>query len=158
MGRQFDDVMNGVKYSRNPLPNPVTSEVIGSIETDVDRIVLRRSSKRWASNFEYWLRDTLGNPMGYIKVMVHDTGEFALCDIEVRPEYRGHKLSHRLIRAVEKIQGQELIHTGGYTPEGLAAIAGLFHDKEYIEGERKRTFNSMTFVDDWDKMWAKYPI
>lgn len=144
-----------------PLPSnvKVTPELIGSPETDVDRIVYQDVKKRWGTDSHVWLHDTEGHPIAYIKVMKDDEKkDIGLCDIEVRPEFRGHKLSKRLIEAVEKNEGRKIVHTGGYTPEGLRSIAPLFHNDEEMKIEREKIgFNSMTFVNDWDHKQPTYP-
>ena len=142
-----------------PLPSnvKVTPELIGSPETDVDRIVYQDVAKHWGTYSHVWLNDTEGHTIAYIKVMKDDK-EIALCDIEVRPEFRGRKLAKRLIEAVEKNEGQKIVHRGGYTPEGLRSIAPLFHNAEEMKIEQEKIgFNSMTFVRDWDHKQPEYP-
>lgn len=160
LARQYDDVFRGVKRKKFPPVGRVTDELIGDPSTDVERISdvskVRVSGNYRVVERQLWLHDTEERPIAFIKVNEYPD-RLGLCDVEVRPEYRGRKLSHRLIEAVEKKLGQKMTHDGGYTPEGLRSVAPYFKTEEEIDLE-KGTFNSMTFVTDWDREWAKYPL
>lgn len=158
MNRQFADIFSGVKRKKFPPITEVTDELIGSPETDVERLTSRSEEKGWgnsmATSHQLWLHDTEERPIAFIQVNeYHSDNTLGICDIEVRPEYRGRKLGKRLIEAVEKKFEQKLNHYGGYTPDGLKSIAPLFKSKEEIATGDYSMFDPMTFVKDWDKAW-----
>lgn len=161
MARQYNDVLKGVRRTFPPL-GEITEKLVGDVTTDVARTEVKASKKNYMqpiTEHQLWLRDTEGRPMAFIKVNENTTtGEVGLCDVEVRPEYRGRKLGARLIKATEVMLGKPVVHTGGYTPEGLKHIAPLFHTAEEVEELKYNTFGSMTFVSDWDRAWPKYPL
>lgn len=160
LARQYNDVFSGIKRKKFAPVGEVTDELIGDPATDVERLSeVSRSTWRSVGGVterQLWLHDTEERPIAFIKVNEYPD-RLGLCDVEVRPEYRGRKLSHRLIEAVEKKLGQKMTHEGGYTPEGLRSIAPYFKTDEEIANSRD-TFRSMTFVTDWDREWAKYPM
>lgn len=161
LSRQYNDVMRGVKFKRNPPPEVITDEIVGSPATDRSRLDKRQGFPgRWKTAHQVFLRDTEGRPMAFVHFNEDQQGgPLSLCDVEVRPEYRGRKLSHRLLKAVEEEFGKPLEHTGGYTLAGLKALAPLFHGEEDLtSGKVQDVFPPMTFVEDWDRAWAKYPL
>lgn len=156
ISRQYHDILEGIKRPRLPKKFVVTDELIGSPDTDVERLsVSSEHNKPFGKVSHIWLSDTEGHPIAYIKVSQEEKGLY-LYDIEVREEFRGHGLSKRIIKAVEKNTGMKMKHEGGYTPEGLRSVAPLFHDEKWIEEEKERTFSSMKFVTDWDTKMPKY--
>lgn len=145
----------------------VPQELLGSAGSDVDRLIVAESRKYMAGKpedpeaFHVFLKDVEGRPMAFIKVVKNfKTQELELNDIEVREEYRGNKLSHRLIKACEKSFGLPMTHRdGGYTASGLTSVASLFHSPEEIDNWNEYSiYNEMTFIHDWDEMQAKYPF
>lgn len=161
IARQYDDVLTGVKRTF-PALHEVTDELVGDESTDVSRTEIKASKKSYhlpITEHQLWLRDTEGRPMAFIKVNEDASkGRVSLCDVEVRPEYRGRKLGARLIKATEALLGKPVVHDGGYTPDGLKHIAPLFHTPQDLEAEAYSTFSPMTFVNDWDRAWPKYPF
>lgn len=120
MARQYNDVLTGVKRTFPPL-GEVTEKLVGDVTTDVTRTEIKASKKDYSrpiTEHQLWLRDTDGRPMAFIKVNENSsTGEVGLCDVEVRPEYRGRKLAQRLIKATEEKLGKPVVHTGGIRPK-----------------------------------------
>lgn len=159
LARQYNDLWSGIRRKKfPPIPEKITPELLGDPSTDVERLSVQ-SKKKWNSgvtSHHIWLHDTEERPIGFINVNEYE-GRLGLCDIEVRPEYRGNKLSTRLMDAVEKKFGQKLTHEGGYTPDGYERVAKRFHDEESM-ARTKAEFNPQTFVANWDKEWSKYPI
>lgn len=162
MERQYHDVLEGVRVKRLPAPEKVTPEIIGSEDTDSERTLIKASrTGRLADSHQLFLHDTEGRAIAFIQVNTyHSDGRLGLCDIEVRPEYRGHKLARRLIKATEEEFGKKMTHEGGYTPDGLKHIAPLFKSEEGLSELRGSisTFSPMTFIDDWEREWPKYPL
>lgn len=160
LARQYNDVFSGIKRKKFPPVSEVTAELVGDPSTDVERLS-EVSKKKFGgvdsiTEHQLWLHDTEDRPIAFIKVNEY-SDRLGLCDVEVRPEYRGLKLSHRLIEATEKKLGRKMTHEGGYTPEGLRSIAPFF--KSGLElATAEASFRSMTFVSDWDREWAKYPL
>lgn len=160
MMRQYSDLNSGIVRKRFSKKFTVSDELIGSEETDVERLTdvkllhyAKIDDSFWRA--QTWLKDTEGRPIAFIELMKKDDKTVELCDIEVRPEFRGRKLSRRLIKAVEKKMNMKMIHTGGYTTDGLKSIAPLFHSEESLkEVEKKKTYSEMSFVMDWDRQYS----
>lgn len=103
-----------------------------------------------------------GIEVAYLSVMLVDeyfTGDttptLLLCDIEVREEYRRQGYSKEIIKAVSEHFGQQVLTTGSYTPEGLAALKGRVPlARGSKEDNTKPSFRSMNFVEDWEKHYA----
>lgn len=159
MMRQYSDMnMNGtVKKLPYKKKFTVTGDLIGDSSTDVERLeepVLSNTFNEYISHT--WLKDTEGRPMGFIRYM--QIGKrLELCDVEVRPEFRGNGLGKRMIKAVEESLGNTMVHTGGYTDAGLRSIAPLFHSDDDVEELKNssHTYNPMSFVLDWDRKYTK---
>lgn len=160
MMRQYSDLNSGIvrkKFSKN---FNVSDGLIGNEETDVERLTdvkllhyAKMNDSFWRA--QTWLTDTEGRPIAFIEFMKRDDETLELCDIEVRPDFRGRKLSRRLVKAVEKQMNMKMIHTGGYTADGLKSIAPLFHSEESLkEIEKKKTYSEMSFVMDWDRQYS----
>ena len=100
-----------------------------------------------------WLLDHEGTALG----MIHWShqpgkrfGEACICDIEVREEYRGRGLAKRLILSVEDELSETLHTTGGFTPEGEAALGTTPQHPGYPKPSHG--YRSMSFVHDWDSL------
>lgn len=161
MMRQYSDLNSGIvrkKFSKN---FSVSDELIGNEEKDVERLsdikllqYANINDSFWRA--QTWLTDTEGRPIAFIEFMKKNDKTLELCDIEVRPEFRGRKISKRLVKAVEKKMNMAMIHTGGYTADGLKSIAPLFHSEESLrEVKNKKTYSDMSFVMDWDRQYSK---
>lgn len=123
-------------------------------EFEDDWTMLVESANRFHPEYKRaWLLDHEGTPLG----MIHWShspgerfGEACICDIEVREEFRGRGLAKRLILSVEDQIGERLHTTGGFTPEGEAALGAT----PQHPGHPKPThgYRSMNFVHDWDSL------
>lgn len=148
------NVLDGKKRRKFPKEFVVTDELVGPADTDVERL----SGDSYDGRHALWLRDTEGRPMAYLKIMENDE-TLQLCDLEVRPEFRGRGLVKRIVRAAELKHGKKMTHNGGYTPEGLVSIAPLFHSAEELSKIRDvHLYPSMTFVESWDSAYPRHPL
>lgn len=94
--------------------------------------------------------DETGETVTYLSCLLHhDIVE--LCDLEVREGYRGRGYSKTMIDAVQEYFGKTLVHTGGYTPDGLERIAHYFHPYNVVVSIRPE-FRPMSFVYNWEQM------
>lgn len=160
MMRQYSDLNSGIVRKKFSKKFTVSDELIGTEETDVERLTeikLLRSAqmedRSW--NAQTWLTDTENRPIAFIEFLKRDDKTVELCDIEVRPEFRGRKLAKRLVKAVERKMNVKMIHTGGYTADGLKSIAPLFHSEESLEEVKKQmAYSDMSFVMDWDRAYS----
>lgn len=124
--------------------------------------------------FITWLIDTTtGDSRGMIEFSTGGDELPTLCDIEIRKEYRGNALGKKFINFLNDRLSVPLHTTGHYTPEGWRSLGdflplnemGQYEKKEYERSiklfGRKKTrhnpigvgFNSMNFVDNWDKLY-----
>ena len=95
-------------------------------------------------------------PVAHLKTLGYSTdsnGEcrLMLCDVEVRESYRGQGLTRTLISAVEKIEGQPMWTSGGFTPLGAQALSWMRVCPWDTPGVK---YKDMAFVQDWDTMSA----
>lgn len=160
MMRQYSDLNSGIVRKKFSKKFTVSDELIGTEETDVERLTeikllryAQMEDRFWKA--QTWLTDTENRPIAFIEFLKRDDKTVELCDIEVRPEFRGRKLAKRLVKAVERKMNVKMIHTGGYTADGLKSIAPLFHSEESLEEVKKqKTYSDMSFVMDWDRQYA----
>ena len=82
----------------------------------------------------------------------------AICDIEIREDFRGQKLGLKLIGMVEEfIIGEKLYTSGGFTPEGFRAFAGVVPVyPDLVNEELKVKYGSMSFIHSWDNFQTEY--
>lgn len=109
---------------------------------------LARSEKGPDGGWHHWL-EVDGVIVSYAKV--YDKGDHVeLCDIETREGYRNKGYATQILRQVAREHGQtEIIHNGGYTPDGAAFLKGkVKRSDDYPPG----SFEPMSFVHDWDSM------
>lgn len=116
-----------------------------------------------AGHKEYrtWLLED-GIAVAYLSLIMVDeyfTGDteptLLLCDIEVREEYRRQGYSKEIIEHANEHFGMQVMTTGSYTPEGLAALKGRVPlARGSKEDEDKPSFRSMNFVEDWSKHYT----
>lgn len=100
-----------------------------------------------------WLRNPEGVAVGMLHWSERAGAEAVICDIEVREAYRGKGYAKKLITTVEGLIGRKLHTTGGFTPEGLAALGNTPLAKgEYAKAEVH--YRSMNFVEDWDRLYT----
>lgn len=104
-----------------------------------------------------WYRLPDGTPVG----MIHWSNrqeEYTvpcICDIEVREEYRGQGHARRMIQEVEQRTGVRLHTTGGFTPEGRAALEAMTPQHPFMP-KPQYGYDSMAFVHDWDDLVSKH--
>lgn len=123
-------------------------------EFDDDSVMLvERTNVVFPEYKRAWLRDHQGEVIG----MIHWShkpgerfGEACICDIEVREEHRGRGVAKRLILSVEDRIGDRLHTSGGFTPEGEAALGKT--PQHPGQPKPKHGYRSMNFVHDWDSM------
>lgn len=100
-----------------------------------------------------WLMDQKGTALGMIHWSYRPGkrfGEACICDIEVREQYRGRGLAKRLILSVEEHIGARLHTTGGFTPEGEAALGATPQHPGHPKPAHG--YSAMSFVHDWDAL------
>lgn len=95
-----------------------------------------------------------GKPVCYMRLMEKDYygGFVCLCTLETRKEFQRQGYATLMIRMVEEALGKKLASSDGFTPEGFAAVCGKIPMLPLYEAPTKPNFESMTFVEDWDKM------
>ena len=126
-----------------------------------DRIVLKDDYMLLVENtrhrdfFKSWLRDKSGATIGMLHWSQQENRPAVLCDIEVRDGYRDQGNAKRMIEAVEEKIGEKLHTTGSFTPEGFAKLSKTPLNGEYGQLPAKIRFNSMTFVEDWHKLYTE---
>lgn len=100
-----------------------------------------------------WWAEQDGTPVAYMKTLTYPDERYCgarlvLCDIEVRDGHRGQGLVSVLVEHAQATTGLVLHTTGGYTPEGAAALMGRL---AVLPGHTEKVaWESMTFVQDWD--------
>jgi hypothetical protein len=94
--------------------------------------------------------DDTGTPVAYLSCLPQSE-VLELCDLEVREWYRGRGYSKAIIGAAQERFGKTIVHTGGYTPDGLERIAHYFHPYNVVASMRPE-FRPMSFVYDWEQM------
>lgn len=103
-----------------------------------------------ATNLRGWL--LLNNvPIGMIRTLMTTWTTLdgpTVCDVEVRPEFRGQGHSKRLYAAMEQFVGATLYTNGHYTPEGFERLRGKA--KQIPSEDAGTRFSSQNFVEDWD--------
>jgi hypothetical protein len=83
-------------------------------------------------------------------------GMASLCTIETRPGFQGKGYGSMIIAEASKATGLTIGTTGGFTPEGFKAFSGKLPRILDFPVPTKPTFESMTFIDDWDKEFRYY--
>lgn len=160
MLKQYDDIYSGVIRKKFKKKFVISDALIGDDKTDVERLseLTLLNYADIDDNFwraQTWLTDTEGRPIAFIEFLKRNSTTLELCDIEVRPEFRGRKISKRIIQAVEKKMNMTMIHNGGYTADGLKHIAPLFHSGEDLRAlTEKEVYSPMSFVMDWDRQYS----
>lgn len=93
-----------------------------------------------------------GIAVSYLKLMTKDeyAGWASLCTIETRPGFQKKGYAKSIIAEAGEALGLEVGITGGYTPEGFVAFSGKVPRILGIPEPKKATFESMTFIEDWN--------
>ena len=107
------------------------------------------------AKYEAWLVVD-GVPVSYMHLMEKESyeGFVCLCTLETREGYQRKGYSKIMMRMVEEKLGQKLASGDGFTPEGFAAVCGKIPMLPLYEAPTKPNYDSMTFVEDWDKMYG----
>lgn len=111
---------------------------------------------------EFWMDIADGTPVAFAKVHTRlgqrdRAYRLTVCDIEVRPGYRGRGYARALIAAIEDVFGERLHTTGSYSPSGFAAF-GKHLPVHPGEAASVSFEDDMTFVDDWDGRVPRYRL
>lgn len=95
-----------------------------------------------------------GVAVSYIKLMTKAeyAGWASLCTIETRPDFQGQGYAKALLAKAGEALNLEVGTTGGYTPEGFVAFSGKLPRILEIPEPKKPTFESMTFIEDWENL------
>lgn len=128
----------------------VYGETTISLGDDVEIHV--ESTDQYGPTAKHWWLRLDGTPVAYLHTLTYpnrpvEQCPFVLCDIEVRPGYRGRGLSRRIVAAAEAAEGHRLHTSGSFTPLGARALGWV----PVIPGNRAGvSFDDMDFVADWD--------
>ena len=116
------------------------------------KLKIQFTPRGFGMTYNCWLmRD--GVPVSYVKVGdAEEDGVVDLYEIETRPGCRRMGYAKEILERVSKTLGVEITHDGGYTPDGLAAIAPLFESAETLESNPVADYSPQSLVLDWDKM------
>jgi hypothetical protein len=108
---------------------------------------------RSRKSFTAWFQVN-GINAGMIRFLVGGNDVATICDIEIRKEFRGQKLSVHCIRLLEELVVEDTLYTSGhYTPEGFRSLSDNVPLLPYAasQGEIPTIdYKSMSFVHDWD--------
>lgn len=107
----------------------------------------------------HWLLLPTGEAVAFCRSLYYSsrsTHRLILCEVEVRPAYRGAGLSREIIEAAEAYYGERMWATGAFTEAGLRSLA--FVPLVPNSGPRRARFHEMDFVKDWHNLIEKYPL
>jgi len=113
----------------------------------------RKDIGSYASTYEFiMLAD--GIAVSYVKLLHKaEYGDMVtLCTIETRPGFQRKGYAKVILAKASEALGLKVGSTGGYTPEGFVAFSGKIPRILEIPEEKKPTFESMTFIDDWENL------
>lgn len=116
------------------------------------KLKIQFTPRGFGMTYKCWLmRD--GTPVSYVKVGdAEEDGVVDLYEIETRPGCRRMGYAKEILDRVSKALNVEIVHNGGYTPDGLAAIAPMFESTETLESNPVADYSPQSFVLDWDRM------
>lgn len=120
--------------------------------SNILKLKIQFTPRGFGMTYNCWLmRD--GSPVSYVKVGdAEEDGVVDLYEIETRPGCRRMGYAKEILERVSKTLSVEIVHDGGYTPDGLAAIAPLFESAKTLESNLAAEYSPQSFVLDWDKM------
>lgn len=153
------------------------TQCLGEVECSPDVSLLVRAPSMYYFHMnlprnvlELWLVEK-GETVGVLKIMAQKinqpitevTPETIVSCIEIKPSYRGKGKAGELLRLAEEHVVSTRIHSGGhYTPEGEKFLAGKLPYTRQALAEKDWGglgigvhFNSMSFVDNWEKFYLK---
>ena len=116
------------------------------------KLKIQFTPRGFGMTYTCWLmRDRV--PVSYVKVGdAEEDGVVDLYEIETRPGCRRMGYAKEILDRVSKTLNVEIVHNGGYTPDGLAAIAPMFESAETLESNPVADYSPQSFVLDWDRM------
>lgn len=106
---------------------------------------------------DVWGVDDDGTVCAFVRMIAHPN-YLMLCDIEVRPGWRGNELGISLIRLIEQETQMTMYTSGNFTPKGLRSLSEHLSVLGKEQEPTQPAHRDMTFVQDWDKKFPKYPI
>lgn len=117
----------------------------------------RKEHSPFATEYKFAL--VINNtPVAYLKLLAKEefNGMASLCTIETRPGYQGEGYATTLIRKAEEATNLIIGTTGGFTPEGFHAFNGKLPRIGSNPEPTAPTFESMTFINNWDTEFLSY--
>lgn len=125
---------------------------INSAKSSILKLKIQFTPRGFGMTYNCWLmRD--GSPVSYVRVGdSEEDGVVDLYEIETRPGCRRMGYAKEILDRVSKTLGVEITHDGGYTPDGLAAVAPMFESRETLESGLVADYSPQSFVIDWDRM------
>lgn len=136
------------------LTSPKTNAYTGNMELEL-KVIENPTYSDSYKRFSVWLM-LEGKAVAW--AVVSDSSEhgqyLCLCDIETRPGYQRQGYAKKLIALITDEMGKPLALTGALTPEGWNAFHGKLPLLPKYEEPTAPNFRSMTFVEDWDRMYA----
>lgn len=128
---------------------------VNSAQNSALKLKIQFTPRGFGMTYNCWLmRD--GSPVSYVKVGdAEEDGVVDLYEIETRPGCRRMGYAKEILDRVSRTLGAEIVHDGGYTPDGLAAIAPMFESEEMMESNPVADYSPQSFVLDWDRMIPK---
>lgn len=125
---------------------------VNSAQNSALKLKIQFTPRGFGMTYNCWLMRN-GSPVSYVKVGdAEEDGVVDLYEIETRPGCRRMGYAKEILDRVSRTLGAEIVHDGGYTPDGLAAIAPMFESAETLESNPVAEYSPQSFVLDWDKM------
>lgn len=125
---------------------------VNNTQNSTLKLKIQFTPRGFGMTYNCWLmRD--GVSVSYVKVGdAEKDGVVDLYEIETRSGCRRMGYAKEILERVSKTLGVEITHDGGYTPDGLAAIAPMFESAETLKSNPVADYSPQSFVLDWDKM------
>lgn len=142
--------------SKQMSTDSVLDSGVSSADKSALKLKIQFTPRGFGMTYNCWLmRD--GTPVSYVKVGdAKEDGVVDLYEIETRPGCRRMGYAKEILDRVSRTLGAEIVHDGGYTPDGLAAIAPMFEIAETLESNPVAEYSPQSFVIDWDKMIPRF--
>ena len=125
---------------------------VNSADRSTLKLKIQFTPRGFGMTYNCWLmRD--GTPVSYVKVGdAEKDGVVDLYEIETRPGCRRMGYAKEILDRVSKTLSVEITHNGGYTPDGLAAIAPMFESAAILESNPVADYAPQSSIRDWDRM------
>lgn len=96
--------------------------------------------------------------VAYLKLLHKEEyqGMASLCTIETRPGHQGKGYAATILEEAAKAINATIGTTGGFTPEGFKAFNGKLPRIANYPEATQPTFESMTFIDNWETEFNYY--